>query len=327
MSLMLCARRVAAEAEPLIAAAAAPQPVRVPRGQRPGPWSQPGLGVRWVEPAADDEPGLIVVPPTPGPRPARVVVCVHGYTRQPLDQLQAFAPLAAARGDALVLPLFDERHHRRYQQLLHPRRGTRSDLGLLRALGRVATAGGFDDRRLCLFGYSGGAQFVHRFALRHPERTAALAIGAAGWYAWPDVAAAWPSGLGDAARHLGGPLDLDAFVRLPIALWVGERDNVADALLRNEPGLAQQQGHHRLERAQRWAEAVRAAARARGVAQPAPVHVLPKAGHDFAACHRRGNLAGQVMDFFDRHHRHDHGSMSPATTPPTTTTPRPAATP
>ena len=267
----------------------------------PAGLAHPGLGLRWIEPMADDEPALIVVPPPAAAAPARVVVCVHGYTRQPLDQLQAFGPLAAARGLALVLPLFDERRHRRYQQLRHPRRGTRSDLGLLRALARLAEGTALDTRRLFLFGYSGGAQSVHRFAMCHPERTAALAIGAAGWYTWPDDSSAWPAGLAGSAAVLGQPVDLHAFVQLPVALWVGERDTVADALLRSEPGLAERQGQHRLERAQRWAEALRQAAHARGLQQRAPVHTLPRAGHDFATCHRRGDLAGQVMAFFDKH--------------------------
>lgn len=277
--------------------------VRAP-SQHPEP-GLPGHALRWIEPGADDEPALLVVPPPraarPAARPAPVLLCVHGYTRQPLDQLQAFAPLAAARGMALVLPLFDERRHRRYQQLLHPRRGTRSDLGLLRALARVAETTALDPRRLFLFGYSGGAQFVHRFALCHPGRTAALAVGAAGWYTWPDAATAWPAGLGGAEERLGQPIDLDAFLRLPVALWVGERDTAADALLRSEPALARQQGAHRLERAQRWAAALHAAAGARGLQRPVPVHTVPRAGHDFATCQRRGQLAGQVMAFFDLH--------------------------
>lgn len=294
MTALLCAH------PPAAAAPAAPAPAPAPWAPS-RPWGLPGQALRWIAPAADDEPALLFVPPPPGPRPARVVVCVHGYTRQPMDQLRAFAPLAARRGRALVLPLFDERRHRRYQQLLHPRRGTRSDLGLLRALSRLAAASALDDGRLFLFGYSGGAQFVHRFALCHPGRTAALAIGAAGWYTWPDTLAGWPSGLADCAGPLGQPVDLDAFLRLPMALWVGEHDTVADRLLRNEPGLVERQGAHRLERARRWAGAVRTAAQARGLRQPAPVHLLPGAGHDFTSCHRRCDLAGQVMDFFDRH--------------------------
>lgn len=273
-----------------------------PTPAAPAAVAPPGLALRWIEPAAPDEPALLFVP-APGRAAAPLAVCVHGYTRQPLEQLQAFAPLAAAAGFALVLPLFDERRHRRYQQLLHPRRGTRSDLGLLRALSRLAEGARVDERRLFLFGYSGGAQFVHRFALCHPGRTAALAIGAAGWYTWPDEAVPWPAGLGGSAQRLGRTLALESFVQLPIALWVGERDTVADHLLRSEAALGERQGAHRLERAQRWAAAVRAAARALGVVQPAPVHLLPRAGHDFGTCHRRGALADQVMRFFEQHRR------------------------
>jgi hypothetical protein len=137
--------------------------------------------------------------------------------------------------------------------------------------------------------------------VRPVGRRAPLAVGAAGWYTWPDTQAAWPAGLGGSAEALGQPIDLDAFLQLPMVLWVGERDNVADRLLRSDPGLVEQQGAHRLERAQRWAAAVRAAARARGLHQPAPVRLLSQVGHDFAACHRRGDMAGQVMDFFDQH--------------------------
>jgi hypothetical protein len=31
------------------------------------------------------------------------------------------------------------------------------------------------------------------------------------------------------------------------------------------------------------------------------VTVLPRVGHDFASCNRKGELAARVMDFFDRH--------------------------
>jgi pimeloyl-ACP methyl ester carboxylesterase len=258
--------------------------------------------LRIVEPATPDAPLLMLLPPPRATlRPAPVALCVHGYTRQPLDQLRAFAPLAAAQGMALVLPLFDERRHRRYQQLLHPKRGTRSDLALLAALDRLAGRHRLDVQRLFLFGYSGGAQFVHRFAMLHPERSAALAIGAAGWYTWPDTAHPWPLGLGDVAELLGAAVDLAAFLRLPKALWVGERDNAPDEYLREGAEIVGLQGQGRLERARRWADAVVAAARAQGIEQPAPLVTLPRSGHDFGVCDRRGGLASQVMEFFARH--------------------------
>jgi poly(3-hydroxybutyrate) depolymerase len=44
---------------------------------------------------------------------------------------------------------------------------------------------------LHLSGYSGGGQFVHRFMLVHPGRVARVAVGAAGWYTFPDPALDW----------------------------------------------------------------------------------------------------------------------------------------
>lgn len=274
---------------------------RIPtRAQAPGPAAAEHK-LLVIEPTPAGGPMVLLLKPDPVDGPMPLAVCVHGYTRQPLDQLRAFAPRAARMGFALALPLFDDRHHRRYQQLLHPRRGMRSDLALLGTLDATAVRHGIDSRRLFLFGYSGGAQFVHRFALRHPGRTAALAVGAAGWYTWPDTRNEWPLGLGGAQARLGAPIDLDRFLRLPMALWVGERDTASDEHLRDEPQLAALQGAHRLERARNWAHAVRQASHTRGISNPLDVTVLPRAGHDFGACDRKGGLADQVMTFFDHH--------------------------
>jgi hypothetical protein len=95
--------------------------------QRPGEASGEHR-LQLIEPTQAGGPLILLLKPEGEARPMPLAVCVHGYTRQPLDQLNAFAPLAARLGFALAVPLFDERQHRRYQQLLHPRRGTRSDL-------------------------------------------------------------------------------------------------------------------------------------------------------------------------------------------------------
>ncbi len=263
--------------------------------------AQTDHGLHLVEPAQADGLPLLLFKPGGSTQAVPLAVCVHGYTRQPLDQLRAFAPLAERLGFALALPLFDDRRHRRYQQLLHPRLRTRSDLALLQALDAAAGRHGIDAKRLFLFGYSGGAQFVHRFAMCHPQRTAALAVGAAGWYTWPDMHHDWPLGLANAHDRLEQPICLRRFVQLPMAVWVGERDTAADEHLRDEAQLAAMQGAHRLDRAHNWAQAVRDAGRACGVSNDVPVTVLARVGHDFASCHRKAGLAGQVMDFFDRH--------------------------
>lgn len=257
------------------------------------------ITLRFMAPAGQggqaDMPMLLYKPAALPPR-APVLVCVHGYTRQPLDHLQAFAPAAAAAGFAVLLPLFrDSGPHRTYQQLLHPRRGTRSDLVLLAALQALADSDGLDIGRLHLFGFSGGAQFVHRLAMLHPRRVASLGVGSAGWYTWPDLAQAWPAGLGGAPGHDTAPVDLHDFLRLPIAVWVGERDTATDPSLRDDPALNALQGMHRLDRACRWAAAVRQAASVRGIAPQVAMAVLPRVAHDFLACHRKAGLADLVV--------------------------------
>jgi pimeloyl-ACP methyl ester carboxylesterase len=248
--------------------------------------------------AADgrDAVPLLLHRPANGAAKCPLMVCVHGYTRQPLDHLQAFAPAANAAGFALLLPLFrDSGPHRTYQQLVHPRRGTRSDLALLEAIDGIAKDHGLDATRVHLFGYSGGAQFVHRLALLHPQRVASLGIGAAGWYTWPDTVQAWPQGLADAPGTEGCAPDMPAFLRLPIALWVGERDDGPDAHLREDPELNSVQGTNRLERARRWAAAIREQAAQRDIEACVSLEVLPRAGHDFLACHRKAGLAERAM--------------------------------
>jgi pimeloyl-ACP methyl ester carboxylesterase len=239
---------------------------------------------------------LILYRPASLPARAPVLVCVHGYTRQPLDHLQAFAPVASAAGFAVALPLFrDSGPHRKYQQLLHPRQGTRSDLALLEGIERLEKAHDLDVERLHFFGFSGGAQFAHRLAMLHPHRVASVGVGAAGWYTWPDHDHPWPGGLAGAPRSNPDAARFEGFLRLPIALWVGERDTEADAHLRNDPTVNALQGFNRLERAQRWAAAVRTAAVRRNIPARVRMELLPRAGHDFLACHRKARLADRVV--------------------------------
>jgi pimeloyl-ACP methyl ester carboxylesterase len=226
-----------------------------------------------------------------------LLVSVHGVTRRPLEHALAFAGPALAAGAALLVPLFSEHRHRRYQRLVHPRSGRRSDLALIDTVAALCARHGLGDGPLHLFGYSAGAQFVHRFAMAHPQRVAALAVGAAGWYTWPDPALPYPLGWGGMADWLGRAPDAQAFLRLPTRVWVGDRDTAADDAFRSSPELDALQGGSRMERARRWVQALQHACHARGLAAGATLHGVAGAGHDFAQCDRRGALAESVVDF------------------------------
>ena len=227
------------------------------------------------------------------------LVAVHGVRRGARNQARQFMARAAEQGRMVIAPLFDEQNWPGYQRVVA--NGQRADLALLQALEVVSFLTGVRTRQVQLFGYSGGAQFVHRFAMLHPDRVDRLCVCAAGWYTWAsDTAQAFPVGLGQRLSRGSdvGQLaqsHLERFLRLPINVVVGEFDNQSDELTRRSSELDATQGPHRLERARRWVQQLRSLALDRGLQSQAHLTVLPGAGHDFRQCMASGALAALTM--------------------------------
>ncbi len=242
--------------------------------------------------------GWLAMPERLDPALAPLVV-VHGVGRGARKQARLFMQAAHEQGRLVIAPLFDTRRWPGYQRILTQRR--RADLALLDLLQAVGFMTGASTRQVALFGYSGGAQFAHRFALLHPHRVAHLCTCAAGWYTWVGAdGGGFPRGLQPrGGRHpdLGeiAAANLGRFLQIPTQVTVGALDQHSDALTRRNPQLDAQQGTHRLERAQRWVQALHQAAAARGLQPAAQLHVLPQAGHDFAQCMRSGALAALAV--------------------------------
>jgi pimeloyl-ACP methyl ester carboxylesterase len=148
---------------------------------------------------------------------------------------------------------------------------------------------------LYLFGYSGGGQFVHRYTLAHPERVAAVAIGAAGWYTFPDESQDYPWGIRETAALPGARFDPESFLRVPACVLVGENDTRRDRELNQSHRLDRQQGQTRLERGRRWVDAMRAAARARGLDTAYRFEVLPDSAHSFTRSDRHGKITARAF--------------------------------
>lgn len=245
------------------------------------PAFRPGKGRR-------EPPAWILAPPSPAPG-ARPLVLVHGIARDPERMLGRLADRAAARGRLIVAPFFDARRHRGYQRVLTR---TRADRALLTLLDSLTVEGVLAPGPVDLAGYSGGAQFAHRFAWLHPHRVGRLTLAAAGWWTFPDEAP-FPYGLGAPRRgdrHAARCLrhNLGAFLDREIVVAVGARDRVPDAATRTGPEIDAQQGRDRLTRARRWVRALVEAAAGRGIDPTIALHVLPGCGHDFAACAEAG---------------------------------------
>lgn len=218
--------------------------------------------------------------PRPGARP---LVAVHGISRGAQEQAEAFAP-AAAEGRVVIAPLFDAARWNGYQRAVARRRADAALLALLAELeGEGVIAAGPVD----LFGYSGGAQFAHRFAMLYPHRLRRLSVCAAGWWTMPD-ASAFPYGLGGAQGALLAA-GFDRFLGLDILASVGAEDDRPDAATRSTPALDAAQGPDRVSRARAWVAALRAEAARRGLSGPSPrLAMLPGCGHDFGACAAAG---------------------------------------
>ena len=232
---------------------------------------------------------------------------VHGILRKAEGHIAAFAPWAEDRGRVLIAPLFSEVQCRRYQKVVLDRR--RADKALIGALREVAEKTDLDVARVDLFGFSGGAQFAHRFALLHPERVGRLAVCSAGWYTWPDASVAYPYGLAPEPRRLrrGKPSNgprfrpkLAAFLQIPLLVLVGERDVERDLTLRKEPALDRRQGLNRVERARRWSDSLRDLATQLGVRADVRLRLLPDCGHSFEDSVRHGGLTDAVAEWFGR---------------------------
>lgn len=221
-----------------------------------------------------------------------LLVSVHGYTRNALSHAIRFRDLADRHGAVCVVPLFSQQRHRSYQQLGAGQHGEAPDLALCELLDAVTDTLRVEAQPAVWFGFSGGGQFVHRFALRHSQRVAAAAIAAPGWYTFPDAEAPWPRGLRTPA---GVPrADLDALLHIPLLVLVGDRDTQQDELLNCSPKIVAQQGAHRLERAERWVSAMQVAARSRGLTPSTSLTRMPGAGHSFETAMDRYNLLRMV---------------------------------
>lgn len=242
-------------------------------------------------PGAPEIEYLVRLPQT-GSASTPVAVAVHGISRNAHEHLDLFAPHAEAAGMALVAPVFPEETYGKYQRLVPNRPGmARSDHALLRILDDVARIYDADAERVFLCGFSGGAQFAHRFTMAYPERVRSAVIAAAGWYTMPAPDLPFPLGIGTSPRSPGLTFDPARFLRAPFQVLVGPRDVSRDWALRKTPQLDELQGLTRVERGRRWAGAMQDAARAIGIEAPdIRFDLLPGGRHSFAKAMRRWGL-------------------------------------
>jgi pimeloyl-ACP methyl ester carboxylesterase len=219
------------------------------------------------------------------------LLAIHGVLRDAKGMVNEIAAQLVAGGRMVIAPAFDEPQWHGYQRVIGKRRADLALLSLLKTIKMGATA---DIRSVDLLGYSGGAQFAHRFALLYPHLIHRLALCSSGWYTFPDDAP-YPYGLSVPKGGLPGFTNLTrrnigSFLRLPIDVYVGERDTEIDPNTRTGKVIDRQQGRNRMERAKNWVHAINGVAAAYGQQPKVKLTVLKGCGHDFRACVRQGKL-------------------------------------
>lgn len=168
---------------------------------------------------------------------APLLVAVHGSDRDYVPTIEAFLALADAVPMSVIAPHFpigagEPGYGDGYKFLAEAGVDYVAVLlGMIEQFNRqvVATAPEF-----YLFGFSGGAQFVHRFAYFEASRLSGLVVSAPGAVTLPDPDIEWWPGLTGAEAAIGRPPDLAALLQVPVAITVGNQD-VATGLVRRAP--------------------------------------------------------------------------------------------
>ena len=237
---------------------------------------------------------LLYVPSTRSAAPP-LVVSVHGVSRNANVHARLLSACSERYGAVLVVPHFSVMQHPDYQRLGRTGLGKRADLALDQIVAEVAALTGASAERFHLFGFSGGAQFAHRYVMAHPHRIESAVIACAGWYTFPDATRRFPNGIRPTAKLPGVRFDAEEFLSVPMKVIVGANDNDSTGLRRGER-LDREQGSTRVERARNWVAAMQAAARAHHLEPAVSCEELVGSDHSFRRLMLRGGLGDKAFE-------------------------------
>ena len=233
---------------------------------------------------------------SPAPDPTRVLVVVHGIARRASSMLASFENAADKYNYTLIAPIFNDRTYGDYQRLGRVGRGARADVALQAILADAKQWLGLN-KPVHLFGFSGGAQFAHRFIYAHPTQMASVTLAAAGWYTSPESKKHFPYGIGRSEKLLDLRFDSERLVRTPSMVMIGANDVNRDGSVRETPWLNRTQGNTRLARAEWFHSRLVSLARHHNYSTSHRFYILPDTAHDFGAAVIHGGLDKILLQF------------------------------
>jgi len=226
----------------------------------------------------------------------RVLVLVHGISRNVRLLVESIWPLLRDKSVILVAPLFEETRCSDYQRLGRSGKGPRADLTLQCILNDVRRLTGWAGRKVLFFGHSAGAQFAQRFLFAYPQSVERAALSCAGCYTFP-TNVPYPRGIRPTPLLPGVRFEPLRFLRVPTAVFVGLEDTIRDETLNRSRKIDSQQGLNRLERARRWVTAMKSASDDLGLSAEIDLFEIPGMGHDYCQAIQLGRLNESVVNW------------------------------
>ena len=208
--------------------------------------------------------------------------------------LRSFSNLAREQNYRLIVPLFDRVNFSNYQRLGGEPKGFRADCALNKILSLVY---GRSIYRVNLFGFSGGAQFTHRYALAHSARVKSITIASAGWYTNLNSVEKFPIGIKSTCSFSDLVFDYQAFLKCPSYVIVGDRDTACKKNLRSKKNINSVQGTTRLDRAIWFHQSIKDLCLRNNISTIHKFDILKNTSHEFGQADIRSNLVEKVIRF------------------------------
>ncbi len=226
-----------------------------------------------------------------------IVVLVHGISRNANEIIKSFSK-HMAQDTLLIAPVFSKEYATDYQRLGRKNKGPRADYILQAIVNELSSQHKVKVNKINLFGFSAGAQFVHRYAFAHPAHVNKVAIVAAGWYTMPDVRENYPYGLKLRNEFTDINFEKMRFLRVKFRVYVGEKDYLRDKSLNKNTRIDKIQGQNRLERAENWTYKMNQCLKEASIKNRVSLEILENVSHDFGLADNLGQICGKVSQWF-----------------------------
>ena len=227
----------------------------------------------------------------------RILYTIHGISRNAEEHIQGFIAQAERYGAIIIAPLFPREAFPRYQQLGTSVNQERADMAFDHVLQDAHEWLGIPPAPMRMFGFSGGGQFLHRYAMFYPKRVARMVLAAPGWYTFPNPEQKYPYGIKSTKEWPNLKFAMEKFLQISTLVLVGEEDDLRDKDLNKSREIDCYQGFDRIERAQRWTAAARALGRAYDISAEFRLESIPNANHAYESYLAHPPFAEQVFDF------------------------------